>query len=304
MDPTLNPLNLELITYKNESKDFELTQKSEYKIEPIITKNLNINLGKSIFNSYSAIIAANLDALSFASKNIGGSLQMTVENSNYNSNEIQNNIIPLNTLTYCVINDIEGGVNEYLYFRKPESVGFGINSKGIQSFVNVGLNINLDIQWKDMIMLVQKSNPLGVDWVYIQNKNGKNDLKRDLTFSVYLLNNDGVFTTNFYNWDINLLYLYSLFYNEIKIVQLLSSDNGLPSGGPKGSLYLICKNKKYKTEKLVELLNMEEIHFKNIPSDFIEYIEKIKNDIKKYRHSKKFDIYKPFIMWNIPDNKI
>lgn len=297
MDPTIIPENKEIISYFNpgdEDIDILLNEKNDTEYEKVNVKKINIILGKSIFINYNAIITANLDALSFGSKHIGGSLQMKAESSNYNFEEILHNIIPVNTLTYCVINDNEGGVNEYLVFRKPESVGFGINSIGKQNFVNVGKNIDLQTQWKDMIMLIQKSNPLGVDWVIINNKES-NNLLLDLTFAVYLLNNDGVFTANFYIWDINILYLCSLFFTEIKIMNLLSSDNGL---------YLICKGKKYKTGNLISLLNEKNLSFKVIPDNFMSWIEDIKDNINKYteRKAKEINPYKPFIIWNIPDS--
>lgn len=336
MDPSINlsikkssfdktDLSISRNIFKNESIQFKIETKSVQKEEYIINPknidynlqrdlqrdlslslglNLGLNLGKSIFKFYSSVIMANLDALSFATKHYNGSLKFSANTSDLNHDQYFTVNTP-NLLKVCIINDSTTGILDYIRFRKPESVIFGINSHPDKNMfsINESPDMSLKQNYKKFISQIQESQILGLDLMVSMSNT---DYLYILNIAVFILHNDGIFICKLDNIDIQFLYLCSLFFETIEIYRLLSSSCIQNNN----DIYLIAKNKKYrlqshsKTEKLIDKLeyyiqtNVWDIQ---IPTEFKEWIQKTVNDINNFKMDKELDIFLPFIIWNIPD---
>ena len=278
-------------------------------------------LGNSIFKQYTSVIMANLDALSFATQHYNGSLKFQADDSNINMVQYQNENIK-NLLSCCLVNEYSGGAADYISYRKPEAVFYGINSTATQNFYPINTSKDQDIKtnWKAMVAEIQRSQALGLDLVVDFGPDLESSYR--LTLAIYLLKNKSTWICRLKELDYKLLYLTSLFFETIIIYRLMSTSSGddhnfteKESDNPliernweaNTDMYLIAKNKKYKTEKLTEILDnwREKDEYKlQFSDDFLKYMDDTINQINSFKLRNEIDIYLPFIIWNIPDNKI
>jgi hypothetical protein len=282
--------------YVNNSTDFKMNL-NQLPVIDIAELDINLNLGKSIFKFYNSVIFANLDALCFGTKHFNGSLKFSANDpylDNIQLSDLQNPEVKLqpNLITSIIINDDTTGVIDYIKFRKPEAICYTVNSINTKDSVKLNLNGTVDLEndWESVVSEIQKSSSLGVDLIVNYSDNS---YKICLLISVFLLNNNGTFIYKLPELDTKFLYTCSLFFNEISIVRPLSDLE---------NIYLIAKNKKIIDGKLLDFLkNVNEDFNINVPTDFIDWINDIGNKINT-KIEGDIDLYKPFIIWNIPDN--
>jgi hypothetical protein len=326
MDPTLyysivkssfseDKKEYKLPKYKNDSVDFSLAAQGKTNTNKILSikvpnPKFNIDLGKSIFKFYRSVIFANLDALSFGVKHYNGSMKFSADDpylditqiddlkqadKNFSSSINTTSLKP-NVITSLIISDDTTGTIDYIKFRKPEAICFTLNSVNTDKSVNLNPTgiIDLNVDWEQAVSQLQKSASLGVDLIVDYSNN---NLKTVLLIAVYSINNSGTFIYKLpFTEELNIKFLYmcSLFFNEISIVKPLSDLN---------NLYLIAKNKKIINDRLLEFLKLMTNDFQvDIPMDFINWIDGVKNSLN-IEIKNRIDVYKPFIIWNIPDNK-
>lgn len=191
------------------SSNSEVVQTSE--ILPVPKTKLNINLGNSVFKSNYAVVMANLDALTFACKNITGSLKFVDQE---------------NVITALCIDDTTGGITEYINFRKPEAAVYGINSIGDKT-VHLDDANNID----EIIVALQKNVSLGVDLIVDLSEN-----KDNLKIATYCLNNNGTYIFKISELNIQFLYNVSEYFQNFYLIKPLSAFN-------EKFMFLVAKNK-------------------------------------------------------------
>ena len=119
-------------------------------------------IGRSIFMNRAAIKLANIDAVYGFTNHFGGLLKMTVDG----------------TFTYCVVCDGPGSFVQYLQFRWPDSMGYGITLRNDLDWDRSKLDVtrinflygadgtgNIYTNWDSFVKEVRSTERRGVDLV-------------------------------------------------------------------------------------------------------------------------------------------
>lgn len=273
------------------------------------------NVSYSPFINRDALVLANLDmTFNFSDHNTGYLLKQEIKD-----------------FSFVTFDDGPGGFAQYLFYRNPDAYGssispirLGLPDKAIDRnrFNVIKGESGKGILRKDYVSMakqIQKLEPTGVDVVAgneIQPMESLDYLLRLLT-TLKIIKIGGTFVTilpKFDNLLVDLLYITSLCFEEVSLIQPLS----LPFKFPSNSIFLVAK--RANTNNLDWIKYLEDSYSKNatnvsrvldsVPKDFTDWIKEFNNLLLLYSQyltdqknkNKKilYDTYKCKAIWNLP----
>jgi hypothetical protein len=300
------------INYKFDDVNFEDVKKTElqYPSIDVVKIYIPLSLGLSTFTDYSAVIWSNIDAVHNYTKR-KYRLEKTYTKSVLNSATTNLERDETDSCSAVLLSHTTGGASEYIRYRVPNAQCYGINSVGTDLLWKLDTEVKLDPndETDETTSFLIKQFPLGMDILLDCSLcTYTNSIKR----AVYTLSSSGCYILRTSELDPQSVYICTLFFEEVSLFRPMSSICILPDFGIEDGeatcVYIICKNKRklHGTElgelsKTLNDLNLQ------LPQSFNEWwneIIKSINDMDNVISTAKFDKYKPFILWNIPDNKI
>lgn len=243
------------------------------------------------FLNRDAITLANIDAVFNFSKHTSGYI-MPQETKDY---------------TFATIDDENNGFIQYMLYRNPNSYGYGISSKPLNSvidsthFNHLQTKVNCDNCFVNFVKSVEVT---GVDTIignYSNEINSEGYLIRLLTcLKIISIGGTFVCKIRFDETLSKLLYLTSKCFEKITLFKPISTS------AYDGIYYVIAQNaNKNNLDQIANLLNYQKIETSN---DFINWLHQYYFLINSYNqflidHKEDYELYDTYkckAMWNLP----
>jgi len=257
------------------------------------------------FMGRDSITLSNIDAVFNFSKHTSGYI-LKQENKNY---------------TFATMDDGPGEFTEYIFFRNPNSYGYGMtpitNPYNKDAFDPTRFNItcgesgtgNLKKDYKSFVEYIKTREVVGLDLV-VGNDRGNDGYMVKLIVALNVIRIGGTFISKISNINspliIDLLYITSRCFNKITLFKPISTDIN------NDTYYIIAEESKTNNIEWISYLENSyagNVHklLTNIPEHFMEWITEYNNLIllyKKYltviKVDELYDTYKCKAIWNLP----
>jgi hypothetical protein len=266
------------------------------------------------FMNRDAIILANIDTIFNFSKHTSGYVLMQ-ETKEFN---------------FATMNDGPGGFTEYIFFRNPNSYGYGITPKTKDFNKNLldltRFNItygetgegDLKKDYKSFIGFVRKAEAVGVDLIINNTHNnniGYEDYMVALMTALGIIKIGGTFVSKVQlNGDMDvmtdLLFITSQCFNTITLFKPLSTDIN------DNIYYIVCEDARRNNIEWISYLedsyqkvskdNAKIKSLVGVPSNFLKWIKTYLHLIGEYKNRIRniprpiYDTYKCKAIWNLP----
>ncbi len=268
------------------------------------------------FMNRDAIILSNIDAIFNFNKHTSGYI-IKQETKDFN---------------FASINDGPGGFTEYMFYRNPNSYGYGMTSDKYPYNTNLldltRFNItygqsgkgDLKQDYKSFIKYIRTVEAVGVNVVLgnIINNNNEIEYMLKLIIALGIIKIGGTFVSKIPHLNTklmtDLLYITSQCFNKITLFEPLSTDITdniyyiVAEDAKRNNIEWVSYLEDSYTKSVKDDLNLISL-IENVPSNFIKWITEYNNLILLYKKfifeqvtntEPLYDTYKCKAIWNLP----